>query len=179
MDARREADQPNTILSPLSASMALGMALEGADGETFTEMQAALGFQGMTREDINASYAGLLELLLDLDPAVELGIANSAWSRLGFPFTTRYFDAITNSFQAVVQELDFSDPGAKDIINQWVRGSDQRAHRRDRRGNRTPGHPLPHQRRLLQGRLDHAVQEGEHPARAPSTWRTDPPSTSP
>ncbi len=120
VDSRREPEVPNTILSPLSASMALGMALEGAAGETFTEMQTALGFGGMTREDINASYSGLLELLLTLDPAVELGIANSAWSKQEFPFTTGYFDAVTNSFQAVVQELDFTDPGAKDIINQWV-----------------------------------------------------------
>ncbi len=121
VDARRESDEPNTILSPLSASMALGMALEGAEGETFTDMQTALGFQGLTREEINASYGGLLDLLLNLDPAVELGIANSAWSREEFPFKSGYFDAITNSFQAVVQELDFDDPGTKDIINQWVR----------------------------------------------------------
>jgi serine protease inhibitor len=121
VDTRREGDQPNTVLSPLSASMALGMALEGADGETFTEMQGTLGFQGMTREEINASYAGLLDLLLNLDPAVEIVVANSAWSRLGFPFTSEYFEAITNSFRAVVQELDFDDPSAKDIINQWVR----------------------------------------------------------
>ena len=120
VDARRESDEPNTILSPLSASMALGMALEGAEGETFTDMQTALGFQGLTREEINASYGGLLDLLLNLDPAVELGIANSAWSREEFPFKSGFFDAITSSFQAVVQELDFDDPGAKDIINQWV-----------------------------------------------------------
>jgi len=121
VDVRRGSDKPNTILSPLSASMALGMALEGAAGETFTEMQTALGFQGMSREDINASYGGLLDLLLNLDPAVEVGIANSAWSRQGFPFQSGYFDAITNSFQAVARELDFNAPGAKDIINQWVR----------------------------------------------------------
>lgn len=120
-DERREGDQANTILSPLSASMALGMALEGADEETFTEMQAALGFQGVARPDINASYAGLLDLLLNLDPAVEVGVANSAWSRLGFPFTSPYFNTITNSFRAEVQELDFDDPASKDIINQWVR----------------------------------------------------------
>ncbi len=89
VDTRRKSDQPNTILSPLSATMALGMALEGAEGETFTEMQTVLGFQGMTREEINASYAGLLDLLLDLDPAVEMGIANSAWSSVGVPLQTR------------------------------------------------------------------------------------------
>jgi serpin B len=45
-DKYKNGENSNTILSPLSASMALGMALEGAEGETFTEMQAALGFQG-------------------------------------------------------------------------------------------------------------------------------------
>jgi len=113
VDASREAEAPNTILSPLSATMALGMALEGADGGTFEAMRDALRFQGLSREEINASYRGLLDLLLDLDPEVELGIANSAWSRLGFPFESAYFDA-------EIRELDFDTPGAKDIINDWV-----------------------------------------------------------
>ncbi|MGW8266788.1 MAG: serpin family protein [Longimicrobiales bacterium] len=120
VDGAREASAPNTILSPLSASMALGMALEGADGETFTAMKEALRFQGLSREEVNASYRGLLDILLDLDPEVELGIANSAWSRLGFPFQTSYFDAVSETFDAEVQELDFDAPGAKDIINGWV-----------------------------------------------------------
>jgi serpin B len=120
VDPIREEDAPNTILSPLSASMALGMAMTGADGETFTEMQEVLGFQGMSREEINDSYEGLMELLLNLDPQVEMALANSAWSRQGFPFHQAFFDEITEAFDAVVQELDFGDPGAKDVINSWV-----------------------------------------------------------
>lgn len=120
VDGAREASTPNTILSPISASMALGMALEGADGGTFTAMKDALRFQGLSREEISASYRGLLDILLELDPEVELGIANSAWSREGFPFHTNYFDAVTETFDAEVQELDFNAPGAKDIINGWV-----------------------------------------------------------
>ena len=121
VDEGREADKPNTILSPLSASMALGMALEGADGDTYTDMRDALGFQGFSRGEVNDSYEGLLDLLLDLDPAVEVGIANSAWSRQDFPFLPSYFDAITTHFDAEVRELDFSNPASKDVMNQWVR----------------------------------------------------------
>ena len=120
VDGARDASTPNTILSPLSATMALGMALEGADGETFTAMKDALRFQGLSREEINASYRGLLDILLELDPEVELEVANSAWSREGFPFRTDYFDAVTEAFDAEVRELDFNAPGAKDIINDWV-----------------------------------------------------------
>lgn len=121
VDEGREADKPNTILSPLSASMALGMALEGADGSTYTEMKDALGFQDLIREEVNDSYRGILDLLLDLDPAVEVGIANSAWSRQDFPFLPGYFDAITTHFDAEVRSLDFSNPASKDVMNQWVR----------------------------------------------------------
>jgi serpin B len=120
VDPNRPADEPNTILSPFSASMALGMALEGAEGETFSGMRDALGFAGMSREAISASYEGLLDLLLDLDPSVELKVANSAWAREGIPFETAFMEAVTAHFDAVVQELDFSDPGAKDVINAWV-----------------------------------------------------------
>ncbi len=120
VDAAREAEAPNTVLSPLSATMALGMALEGADGETFTAMKNALRFQGLSREEINLSYRGLLDILLELDPEVELGIANSTWSREGFPFHASFFDEVTANFDAEVQELDFDAPGAKDIINAWV-----------------------------------------------------------
>jgi len=121
VDEGREADKPNTILSPLSASMALGMALEGTDGATYTEMRDALGFQGFSREEVNDSYRGLLDILLDLDPAVEVGIANSAWSRQEFAFLPSYFDAITTHFDAEVRSLDFSNPASKDVMNQWVR----------------------------------------------------------
>jgi len=120
VDGASGAPDANTILSPLSATMALGMAMEGADGETFTSMRDALRFQGLSRDEVTASYQGLLDLLLGLDPEVELGIANSAWSRQGFPFLASYFDAVTENFDAEVQELDFNDPGAKDVINAWV-----------------------------------------------------------
>jgi len=120
VDGHGEEVNANTILSPLSATMALGMALEGAGGETFTAMRDGLRFQGLSREEVAASYRGLLDLLPGLDPEVELGLANSAWSRQGFPFLASYFDAVTEDFDAEVQELDFSDPGAKDVINAWV-----------------------------------------------------------
>jgi serine protease inhibitor len=120
VEAVRAPEDPNTVLSPLSASMALGMALVGAEGETFTSMRDALGFEGMSREEVYSSYGGLSDLLLDLDPKVEIQLANSAWSRQGFPFEPAFFDAVATHFNAIVQELDFSDPGAKDIINQWV-----------------------------------------------------------
>ena len=46
----------NVFISPLSASMALGMTLNGARGETFDAMRLTLGFPELPLEEIDASY---------------------------------------------------------------------------------------------------------------------------
>ncbi|MFW6199023.1 MAG: serpin family protein [Gemmatimonadota bacterium] len=113
-------EQPNIVLSPLSASMALGMTLTGAAGETFDEIRTALSFGDLERSEINASYAGLLDLLVDLDPAVEVAIANSAWANEAYPFHAAFFDAIGQHFQATAETRDFGDPATLAAINGWV-----------------------------------------------------------
>jgi serine protease inhibitor len=116
----REDEHPNVFLSPLSASMALGMTLNGADGDTFEAMRATLGFAGMSQEGINQAYRDLLDLLLGLDPGVEMLIANSAWAREGWPFLPSFFGAIQEWFDAQAEELDFADPATLDAINGWA-----------------------------------------------------------
>jgi serine protease inhibitor len=111
---------PNVFISPLSASMALGMTLNGAAGGTFDAMRATLGFAGLSQEEINRSYHGLVALLLNLDPRVELHIANSTWARDGFPFHADFFDALRTWFDADARQLDFADPGAVDDVNRWA-----------------------------------------------------------
>jgi serpin B len=111
---------PNVILSPLSASMALGMTLNGADGATFDGMRSALGFGTLDQDEINASYRALIDLLSDLDPAVTLEIANAIWSNQDFPFHDTFFEAVAAAFDAAAQSRDFDDPGVVDEINDWV-----------------------------------------------------------
>ncbi len=118
----------NLFFSPLSAHMALGMALNGAQGTTLSAMRDALGFgstaggQTPTLEEMNAAYSGLLGLLEGLDPAVEIEVANSVWHRPTFPFRTAYLDRVQGAFDAVVQALDFDAPSAPTTINDWVSG---------------------------------------------------------
>lgn len=110
----------NLFLSPLSASMALGMALNGTDGASWTQMRAMLGFGQLEEQEINRAYHDLIQLLLDLDPAVEIGLGNSVWARQGFPFHAEFMDRARTHFHAEVRELDFLDPAAVDTINAWV-----------------------------------------------------------
>ena len=119
--ANRAGD--NLFLSPLSASMALGMTMNGAAGETWNQMRDVLGFGSLTQEEINASYESLLELLVGLDPSVETALGNSVWTRQGFPVHSDFLDTVREPFDAEVAELDFASPSASARINEWVRAA--------------------------------------------------------
>lgn len=118
--ARAHEPGENVFLSPLSASMALGMTMNGAAGDTHAEMRDMLGFEGMTRGEINAAYRGLIDLLVGLDPSVESRLANSIWYRTGFPVASDFVETVRESFDATVSGLDFVAPDAAATINAWV-----------------------------------------------------------
>lgn len=109
------------FISPLSASMALGMALNGAAGSTFEGMRSALYLEGLELEAANAAYRDLLDLLAGLDPGVELGVANAVWHRTGVQVLDDYRSRVQQAFDARIEGLDFSDPAAANRINGWVR----------------------------------------------------------
>ena len=117
--SRRE-ESGNIFISPLSVSMALGMTLNGADGKTATAMKNTLALQGLAMPEINESYASLIKLLQEADPAVKMKLANSIWIRDGFPVKQSFKETGRKFFEARIEALDFSDPNTPDIINQWV-----------------------------------------------------------
>lgn len=110
----------NAFLSPLSASMALGMALDGANGQTLQDVQSALRVPGITEADFNQGYRGLISLLGGLDSSTEMRIANSMWARQGLEIKQAFIDAGRTYFDAEVRSLDFGSPEATKAINQWV-----------------------------------------------------------
>ena len=119
-EVQGEDPTSNIFLAPLSASMALGMTLNGAGGNTFEEMRETLGFGSMSLAEINQGYRDLIDLLVHLDPRIEMGIGNSIWYREGFPVSADFVDRAQSYFDAVVRGLDFSDTRAPGIINRWV-----------------------------------------------------------
>jgi serine protease inhibitor len=104
----------------LSASMALGMALNGANGETFEAMQAALRLTAMTEAEINQGYRDLIALLGELDNRTEMKIANSMWGHEGFSIEPAFIQAGNTFFDAEVETIDFGSPSAVSRINEWV-----------------------------------------------------------
>lgn len=121
--SKLSAAQPNqnVFISPLSASYALGMALNGAANQSFDQMRTALQVGGLSQQDINAGYKSLTGLLTSLDPSVTIGIANSIWYRQGFPVNQPFIDAGKSYFDADVAGLNFDDvAGSLGTINGWV-----------------------------------------------------------
>lgn len=118
--ARGLPPDSNAFLSPLSASMALGMALNGAGGATWEAMRSALGLAGMTEADINAGYRDLIALLGELDARTEMRTANSMWAREELSLLPAFTAVGREYFNAEIATLDFSDPGAVEAINGWV-----------------------------------------------------------
>ena len=113
-------DRTNVVLSPLSASMVLAMTLNGAAGTTLDGMRTALRLEGLSRQEINDSYRGLMSLLTDLDPLVDVSIASSAWANEAYSFHQAFFDAVTEHFDGSVESRDFGDPNTLGEINAWV-----------------------------------------------------------
>jgi serine protease inhibitor len=109
------------FLSPLSASMALGMTMNGGAGATLDQMRATLGFGSLPLAEVNASYEGLIELLRGLDPKVDFRLANALFHRNGFQMEQPFLDVARGPFGAEVRGLDFSQPAAAITINDWVK----------------------------------------------------------
>ena len=119
VNARKAGE--NVFISPFSAAAALGMTLNGANGETFDAMRSTLGLGGRTPQEINEAYRGLTSLLLSLDPSVDVGIANAIFYRQGFPVAPTFVEVNRAFFDAEVEGLDFANQAATlGRVNGWA-----------------------------------------------------------
>lgn len=115
-----EESKPNLMVSPLSASMALGMTLNGAAGKTFDDMRSTLGFGDLSEAEVNAAYKGLIAQLRARDPKIEFNLANSLWTDHLFSIKPDFVDALQKNFDAEVAAIDFSAPDAPKRISAWA-----------------------------------------------------------
>jgi len=110
----------NFFISPLSVSMALAMTLNGANGQTYSDMQKTLALDGLTNDEINQSYQSLIAMFSNLDPNVTFNIANSIWYRNTFQVIDSFLTTDSIYYDAEVRPLNFNDPNAANTINSWV-----------------------------------------------------------
>jgi serine protease inhibitor len=115
-------EQKNTMISPLSVSLALAMVYNGTVGDTKTQMEQMLHKAGMTPEDINQSYKELVAGLSSHDPKVELSISNAIFYRNTFNVKENFITTNQNYYQAEVAGLDFTkEMETLNTVNDWVK----------------------------------------------------------
>jgi len=115
-----EDENANLMLSPLSASTALTMLLNGCDGQTYTQIRDMLGFEDLTNEQINEAYQSLVTQLLAADPEVNIALANAVWYRNNFAVYPTYLQNMQAAFDAHIEGLDFALPSALQTMNKWA-----------------------------------------------------------
>ncbi len=118
----KAAPDANQFVSPASASLALAMLLNGANGTTADEIAQVLGVDASDIDALNLAYSELLDELVAMDPAIQLEIANAIFSDTTTPLNKPFVKTLSTSFKARARELDFrNDPdGACKQINAWA-----------------------------------------------------------
>lgn len=113
----------NVFFSPYSITIALGMAYEGARGDTADQIQSVIELpeDDETRRDMVRSLQSQLN---PGDTDYELSTANAYWLRQGEDLNDDYQNAIENDYLAGGQELNFAGDasGSAKTINDWVEG---------------------------------------------------------
>lgn len=117
---RQSSEKENLMVSPLSVSVALAMAYNGAERETKSEMEKVLKKSGLTVDEINKSYELLIAALQSLDEKVVFEIANALYYADGFPVKQSFISALQEHYEAEVEGIDFNSPQAVVTINNWV-----------------------------------------------------------
>ena len=113
--ANKEA---NTCYSPISLYMALALLTSGTDGEVLDELSALLGEEDT--EYLSDQMGRLFRLLYSNNDVSKLYMANSLWVNEEYPVKKEYTDNAMENFYAAVNNIDFSDPEAGEMISQWI-----------------------------------------------------------
>jgi serpin B len=118
---RSVSGDENMMLSPLSATIALTMALNGSRGDTYSQMKDMLKYPAdMTIEEINDAYQALVGQLLEADSKVKLAVANALFYRNGFNIKNDFKNTLSQKYSSEVKGLDFDNPAAITTINKWA-----------------------------------------------------------
>lgn len=115
----RTKEGENLFISPYSISSAIGMAYNGAKGNTKDEIANILGIGEISDEAFNSGSKYLLQKLNKSESAT-IKINNSIWIRDGFEVNKDFIDKNIEVFDAYIKPLDFSEKGAAETINNWI-----------------------------------------------------------
>lgn len=111
----------NAFLSPFGISTAMAMVYNGAGGETKEAISKVFRFDQIGDAQLNTYYQTLIKGLPLVESQTELHIGNAIWHSQNVPVNPDFLKINEQFYDARVGKLDFSDPNAKDVVNNWVK----------------------------------------------------------
>ena len=119
--ARFKESDGNVFFSPYSITTALGMALEGARGETAEEIRDTLHLT-MSDEERRSAVEALHQQLNPEDAAYTLNAANAMWVQQDYQLLQEYVDLVTQVYSSEAHNVDFvgATENTRHRINEWV-----------------------------------------------------------
>ena len=115
-----EETEANFMISPVSASLALGMVYNGAANETQQAFANTFNYGNANVEETNQINKSIIDNLTYSGSGARFDVANSLWIRNKFPVKEQFIDLNKNYYYAEAQNLDFDDPNSLKTINNWV-----------------------------------------------------------
>ena len=117
---RKARTEENKVLSPLSVTMALGLANNGAAGQTQQEICNTLGFGDAGADAINVFCHKMMTEGSHLDPKTKVNMANTIFVNLPRELLPDFVQKANEYYDAQPQSRDFADGETMDVINQWA-----------------------------------------------------------
>lgn len=115
----READKKSTLVSPLSAALALSMAANGAEGDTLAQFQEVLG-GGTTLIELNGACVQLMQDYQNLGGSTRCSIANSLWVDPDGQIKDDFVGKCRGIYGAQVFSAELSNAAIVRDLNDWV-----------------------------------------------------------
>lgn len=114
----------NSLVSPTSVYLALGMTANGADGNTLKEFETLLGSRSINMKDINSYYNSLADNLTSAQSS-KVSIANSIWYRDDESLDVKkdFLQANADYYNAAAYKVDFNSKNTINDINNWVKAN--------------------------------------------------------
>ncbi len=111
----------SVLVSPLSATYALGMLANGAQGDTRREIVGGLGFGTEDVKDVNAICQQLMTDAPWLDKSATIDIANAVVVNQKHQLRTDFKKTVRQHYDALVENKDFGSPATLSFINNWAK----------------------------------------------------------
>jgi serine protease inhibitor len=115
-----EDSSNNIFISPISISIAMAMAYNGAIGTSQKEISNTLKFTGYNPDSLNNAFKLLLSSMSGIDEMVELYTGSSIWLKNDLEINKDFQYLAENYYNASINPADFDSSDTVNKINDWV-----------------------------------------------------------